>query len=736
MLPAPADRRGEVPLRLALDRLPLWALVLLLAGLYFLAGRFGLSLAFVNASASPVWPPAGIALAALLLLGPGLWPGVFLGAFLVNALTTGPTAVSLAIAAGNTLEALAGAALVGRFAGGPWAFHRAQDVFRFALLGAASCALGATVGATSLSLGGLSSWGGYAQVWLTWWLGDLAGALLVTPFIVLWASPPPRVWTPAKALEAALVLLSLALVGRLTYGGWLPGRMANYPLSFLAIPILVWTAFRFGKRETAAMSLLLSGFAIHGTLRGFGPFALPTPNESLLLLQAYLGVKSLMALALAALASEQKRVERDLRSAHADLERRVAERTAELSKANASLRSEAGARERTALELRRRSGVLTTILDSMAEGVVVADVDGRYLLFNKAAEAILGIGRGAFPAERWPLCLRAYQPDGTTLLPEGSDPLRRALDGEAVDDYEALLRTADAPDGVWVLGGARPFKEAGAVVGGIVVLRDITERKRAEQEVHRAAEDLARSNSELNMFAWLVSHELQEPLRKILSFGGLLKAPTPDPDGEQARCVRRMRESAQHMQSLVQDILSLCRVTTEPSPLERVDLSEVLAEVVSDFSDRLQESGGTVEAERLPAILADAVQMRQLFRNLLSNALKFRRPGEPPRVAVSWRSPSPGFIEITVSDNGIGFEEQYKERIFKPFQRLHRRGAYEGSGIGLSICQRILLRHGGSISARSEPGKGSSFIVTLPAQDLPTPERSGAHGLAERYRTV
>lgn len=604
MSPPPdiVDRQVEAPLRPALDRLPRWAPALLLAGLYFLSGRFGLSLAFVNASVSPVWPPAGIALGALLLLGPGLWPGVFLGALLVNAMTTGPTAVSLAIAAGNTLEALAGAALVGRFACGPWAFHRAQDVFRFALIGAASCALGATIGATSLSLGGLISWEGYAPVWLTWWLGDLAGALLVTPCIVLWAASSPRVWTRAKALEAALALLLLALVGRLAFGGWLPGRLANYPLSFLAIPILVWTAFRFGKRETAAMSLLLSGFAVWGTLRGFGPFALPTPNESLLLLQAYLGVKSLTVLALAALVSEQRRVERELRAEHADLERRVAERTADLSDANAALRSEAGARERTALELRR------------------------------------------------------------------------------------------------------------------------------------AAEDLARSNAELNLFAWLVSHELQEPLRKILSFSGLLKVPAPDPDGEQARCVRRMRESAKHMQSLIQDILNLCRVTTEPSPLTRVDLGAALAEVVSDFRDRIQESGGTVEAERLPTLQADAVQMRQLFRNLLSNALKFQRPGERPAVKVSWRSPGPGFVEITVADNGIGFEDQYKERIFKPFQRLHRRGAYEGSGIGLSICERILLRHGGNITARSEPGKGSSFIVTLPAQDPPRPEPRGAGGLASRAR--
>ncbi|MDE3119989.1 MAG: MASE1 domain-containing protein, partial [Nitrospirota bacterium] len=239
--------------------------ILLLASFYFVAGKLGLRLAFMNASASAVWPSTGLALAALLLLGYRVWPGIFAGAFLVNLTTTGSLQTTLGIALGNTLEGLTGAYLVNRFAHGRHTFDRASDVFMFAgLAGIVSTAISATCGVISLSLGGYAEWADVRSIWLTWWLGDAGGALLVTPVLLLWALNPRVDWTRAQAIEALLLLLGLVVVGQAVFGGWLSDSMTPYPLAYLCVPVLAWAAFRFGPRETAAVSLLLAGLAVWG----------------------------------------------------------------------------------------------------------------------------------------------------------------------------------------------------------------------------------------------------------------------------------------------------------------------------------------------------------------------------------------------------------------------------------------------------------------------------------------
>ena len=283
--------------------------VLGLAAIYLLAGKLGLLLAFVHASATAVWPPTGIALAAFLLLGYRVWPGIFLGAFLVNLTTAGSVATTLGIATGNTLEGLAGAYLVNRWAHGAHAFDRPPDVFKFAVLAAlASTTVSPFFGVTSLALGGYADWAEYGRIWLTWWLGDAAGALIVAPVLLLWGQNPHVRWTPAQASEAGLMLVTLVLAGLAVFGGALPA-IKTYLLPFLCIPVLVWTAFRFGPRETATAMLFLSGIAIWGTLSGFGPFVRATQNDSLFALQFFMGVAALTALTLAASVSEQRQAE-------------------------------------------------------------------------------------------------------------------------------------------------------------------------------------------------------------------------------------------------------------------------------------------------------------------------------------------------------------------------------------------------------------------------------------------
>ena len=285
-----------------------------LAAIYFVAGKLGLRLASVNTSATAVWAPTGIALAAFLMLGYRVWPAVLVSAFLVNLTTAGSLVTSISIGAGNTLEGIVGAYLVNRFANGRNALQRAPDVFKFAALTAiVSTMVSATCGVTSLTLAGFADWARYGSIWLTWWLGDAAGALVVAPFVILWsASLRPR-WRGRRLFEAALLLLSLCFVGAIVFGGLFPSEVKNYPLEFVCLPLLIWAAFRFGQREVATAVAILSGIATWGTLHGFGPFARNAQNESLLLLQTFMAVTALTTLALAAVVSERRAAEKQLR---------------------------------------------------------------------------------------------------------------------------------------------------------------------------------------------------------------------------------------------------------------------------------------------------------------------------------------------------------------------------------------------------------------------------------------
>lgn len=556
---------------------------LILAAVYFLSAKLGLTLAFVNASATAIWPPSGIALAAFLMFGRRVWPGIFLGAFAANMTATHSAAASMGIAAGNTLEGLAGAFLVNRFAGGRDAFQRPQDVFKFGVLaGLLSTIISATIGLAILSWGGFAHPVQYGAIWSTWWLGNAGGAMIVAPVLLLWGSRPPPPWHGGRAPEMIFFLAALLFIGLVVFGGMIPVISRNHSLDFLCLPLLIWAAFRFGPRETAAACLILAGMAVWGTLHGFGPFVMKEPNESLLLLQAFMAVAAMVALSVAAIVAQNKLAKSVLQETHSALELEVEERTAALLKAVAKLESE------------------------------------------------------------------------------------------------------------------------------------VAGRRQAEKALQLKTEELLRSNTELDQFATIVSHELQEPVRKILTFGEMLKTIKTDPESEAWQYAQRMEEAAKRMQRLIHDILNLSRVMTSAKPLERVDLNQVLREVSSDFRERIALAGGEMRVCPLPTVKADSLQMGELFANLVSNAYKFRRKDEPLRISVTSRQAGRDFVEIRVEDNGIGFEEQYLDRIFKPFQRLNRRSDYEGSGMGLAICQRILQRHGGSITAESRPGQGSVFTVTLP----------------------
>jgi diguanylate cyclase (GGDEF)-like protein len=292
-------------------------ILIVLTIVYFYAGKLGLSLAFVNPSATAVWPPAGIALAAFLILGNYAWPAILVGAFLVNLTTSDAVLPSLAIAFGNTFEGFVGATLVNRHANGMRAFERGQDVIKFAILGGmVGPVLSATVGITSLVWGGLATPADILPVWSTWFLGDVTGILIVAPLIILWAGYSKFSWTSARVAEAGFLLLTSILISLAVFSNQAMIGAKNYPLEFLIAPAVIWAAFRFGQRETATITAIISAIAIAGTLQGFGPFARSLPNESLLLLQGFMATVTIMGLVMAALISERRDIESALRASN------------------------------------------------------------------------------------------------------------------------------------------------------------------------------------------------------------------------------------------------------------------------------------------------------------------------------------------------------------------------------------------------------------------------------------
>ncbi len=314
---------------------------------YFIAGKFGLSLAFVNSSASAVWPPTGIAIAVLLVLGYGFWPAIFLGAFLVNFTTTGFLPTSVAIAIGNVIEGLLGAYLINKYAGGLSAFDRWENIFKFVFLAAfLSTVVSATIGVTSLVLFGLASAGSYLEIWFTWWMGDFTGALIVTPALVLFYRRPGLSFN-RRTFEVAFTMLAMVLAMWFgVFGNIQPFAGFSFLLTYVGLISIVWMALRYGQRDVALATIILSAVAILGTLRGYGPFVRMTPNDSLLYLQVFLGVISILGLTVSASTTERRESERNLNA-----------KNAELAGSLAALRWETSRRERSEGKVSRMAAV-------------------------------------------------------------------------------------------------------------------------------------------------------------------------------------------------------------------------------------------------------------------------------------------------------------------------------------------------------------------------------------------
>jgi PAS domain S-box-containing protein len=680
-------------------------LVLALAVVYFVSGKFGLSLAFLNASASAVWPPTGVALAALLLGGYRLWPGIFIGAFIVNITTQGSWGTSLGIATGNTLEAVVGTWVLAEFADGVEAFEQTSTLFRF-IFGTVflSPVLSATCGVVSLCLGGFSSWGQFQPVWLTWWLGDMVSDLTIAPLLILWFRK--RHFSPKleRLAEAVALALLVCLVAKTVFLVHFPafGEKQN-PLGYLALLPLLWAAFRFGPRGAATTAFVVSSVALSGTLKRLGPFVAPDPNVSLLLLQAFMGTTTGTALVLAAAVAQSHRAEQRLQSEN---ERR---RKAE---------------EARRLDEERFHG----IIDNSPAVIYLKDVEGKYLLINRRHERLFGLlnsqvaGKTAFD-----------------LFPESIAQQLRAND--------LAVATADAPieseevvpqaDGLHTYISVKfPLRNgAGKVYAIAGISTDITERKRTEMALQEARERLAKANHELEArveertaslrqallqmeeFSYTVSHDLRAPLRGMHGYAvALLQDHGAALPPEAANYLNRIAENATRLDKMIVDVLAFSRIARAELALEPVSLNRLVVDLIQHYP-MWQPPRTSLQVEPLLDVLGHEPSLTQVISNLIGNAIKFVAPGVHPCVRI-WTEARGPDVRLWIQDNGVGIPPKYQHRLFNMFEQLHPALRHEGSGVGLAIVRKAAERMAGTVGVESDGTHGSCFWVQLKAASL------------------
>ncbi len=783
--------------------------VLGLAFLYYFAAKWGLLMAIVQPNATPVWPPTGIALAALLIGGWRLWPGVFLGAFAANLSTSGTVWTSLGIALGNSLEALAGFFLVMRFAGGRQALEKSADLFKFALLGGLAAPLvSATLGVGCLALAGMTAGSPLGDIWMTWWLGDVAGALLFAPPILLWPRQPQwRVHLrPRRVLEGAALAALMVLACGFLYGGESRLSRENANTVFLFFPLLLWAAVRFDPFTSSLTVLYLGLASIRGTLLGWGPFHGTSLNQSLLLLQTFMGMTSVTVLALARGVAERHQAEEGLQL-------KVSQRTQDLARVNQALEKS----EKYFRALIENALDVVTILDG--EGTIVYESPSIQRTLGYGAAELNGVNaftlvhpedlarvQVAFgealgkPGNIRTVKYRFRHKDGswrvlesigTNLLSDEAirgvvvnsrdmtleEQAHQALEEreerirllvENVQDYAIFLLDPEGRIASWNVGAQRikgygaeevmgrhfscfytpedvqagkPGKllhqavqegrvedegwrvrkdgtrywadtiltalkdPRGRLRGFAKITRDMTQRKQIEE--------LARSNQELEQFAYLASHDLQEPLRMVASYVQLLAHKYGNRLDEEADTyIQQAVDGAKRMQALIHDLLAYSRVSNQKRSFDRVDFEEALAEALRNLEAGVREAGAQITHDPMPTVVGDYAQFLQLFQNLIGNSLKFRG-NKPPLIHVGAVQKGQEWL-FSVKDNGIGIDPQYADKIFEIFRRLHTRSEYPGTGIGLAICRKVVSHHGGRIWVESKEGEGASFYWTLP----------------------
>jgi len=418
-------------------------------------------------------------------------------------------------------------------------------------------------------------------------------------------------------------------------------------------------------------------------------------------------------------------------------EERLAGQTEELSRQAAELL-------RSQMALETQTLMLRSVLDSMEEGLAAADEQGKFIIWNPAALKILGLGATNLPSRDWSAHYGLYLQDMVTPFPADQLPLVRAIRGETTTT-QMFVRNPELEHGTWIEVSGSPLKDKnGAVCGGVAAFRDVTQRRAAEQEIRKLNEELEErvaqrtaqletANHELEAFTYSVSHDLRAPLRHIGGFSKILSEDFgPGMPAEAQSHLKRIEEGARRMGLLVDELLNLARVGRHDLELRPTRLNLVIDEVVSLLQREAEGRAVDWKIAELPPAQCDPILIKQVFQNVLANALKFTRPRERAVVEIGFRQEN-GQMAIMVRDNGVGFSMKYSDKLFGVFQRLHRAEDFEGTGIGLATVHRIIHKHGGRVWAEAEVDKGATFYFTLEASkatDIKANEMTGQSAAA------
>jgi len=693
---------------------------LLVACVYFVLARVSLIVAFEYSNASPVWPCSGLALAFILLWGFDVLPGIAFGAFtanfvtfLVNKTSDAGTAfwVSALISIGNTSEALVGYVLLNKLVNIHHFLQRVKSIFQFLFVALIMCLAGCSMGATAVWLGGIISSSNYFTVWFTWYIGDLAGVLLITPLILIFTSSK-NFYTnkrePKKIFELIVLSVSLILISGILFNNWFNPSFL-FTRAFFVLPFLIWASLRFDQREAFVAVIISTAVAIWGTLNKHGAFVSDSVNESLITVEVFVSINAVLALVLNASIIERKRTEATLKNARDELEIRVKKRTEELTRSNVQL-SEA---------------------QHLAHiGSWEWDISDNEITWSDELYKIYGLSKGKFKPS-YEIFLQSVHPDDRDYT---NEIIHRAYkDHQPFNYYHRIVR----PDGdirIILAHGEVITNEKGEAIKMSGTGQDVTEIKMAEDmlkktslELEQKNKELERSNNELASFSYIASHDLQEPLRKIQTFSERILQMENErlSDGGKDH-FKRIQSSAKRMQILIEDLLSYSRVNTTDKHFEQTDLNTLLEEVKNELSDIIHAKNAIIDVAPLPPFEIIPFQFRQLLTNIISNSIKFSKQDCRPHVSIKAKfvkgdlidepeaDPEKTYYHLSFEDNGIGFEQKFGKKIFEIFQRLHGRYEYPGTGIGLAICKKIVENHYGFITANGRMNEGARFDIYLP----------------------
>ena len=658
---------------------------LLLGIVYFAAAKASLLAAIPPGYATAIWPPSGIALAALLLWGIPLWPGVWLGSFAANLMVGGSILTASVIATGSSLQAFAIATLVRRNLGVPRRFLRVREVLTFVVLAAGGAVIAPTVALLPLATIYPLQAPELATNWWTWWQGDACGMLIFAPLILSWSEPGIR-WSGRKAAEAAVFALLLFLAGEIVFG-------VSFGRTFVMVPFVIWAAFRFGQREVTTTSAAICAMALWYTLhRESGPFAELSRNEMLLLLLVFVSTIVVTGLMLSAVLTQ-------LEMARENLETRVRERTALLAESE-----------------RRFRLMVESVVDY---AIFMLDPRGNIASWNPGAQRIKGYGAAEIIGEHFS---KFYPPEEIAKGKPQWELEVASREGRFEEEGWRLRKDGSLFWASVVLSAVRD--EKGTLLGFAKVTRDLTEKKRGEAELVRAKVEAERANESKSQFLANMSHELRTPLNSLLILAKLLVDNVGGNLNEkQVRFAQTIYASGMDLLALINDLLDLAKIESGavtalnigPTPLEDIKreldrlFHQVALEKKLDFAIDLAPG-------LPPTIRTDATRLKQVLKNLLANAFKFT-----PRGSVRLRIAPRGrdAVAFSVIDTGIGIPLDKQRIIFEAFQQADGSTSrqYGGTGLGLSISRELARLLGGELHLDSTPGKGSTFTLVLPLSD-------------------